>query len=138
MSVFSAFVKRFVYCDKDCLHKFFLQTPCCVTEKYDGTNIAKDDEGNIYSRRFLLDAGQESFIKTSLKKVIEAKINEFKNKILEIAGLDSTIISKCIVYGELICNPYYDYRQRDIMGDWKVFGAILILKKNILVPLKNY
>jgi hypothetical protein len=62
-------VRKYVSHDAERLTQFFLLTPCFVTEKYDGTNISKDDEGRIYSRRYLLDPGQEEFIKTSLGKV---------------------------------------------------------------------
>ena len=109
--------------------KLFLETDCFATEKYDGTNIAKDDVGQIYSRRFAMEEGQEMFIKTSLKKVKEAKIDKFRTCLIEAAGLDPTVLRKCVVYGEFICNGFYDYSERGIRGDWIVFGAKLELKK---------
>jgi hypothetical protein len=127
-TVFSYLVRKYVSNHTERLPKFFLQTPCFATEKYDGTNICKDDEGMIFSRRYLIDPDQEEFIKTSLGKVKEADILKFKNRIMEVAGLDVNVISKCLVYGELMCNGFYDYRSRGIVGDWKVFGAILELK----------
>jgi hypothetical protein len=105
-------VRKYVSHDKEKLHKFFLQTPCFATEKYDGTNISKDEEGKVYSRRHLLDADQEEFIKTSLKKVKEANIVDFRNHLIEVAGLDASIISKCLVYGEFMCNGFYDNSPR--------------------------
>jgi hypothetical protein len=113
---------------KDNPNKLFLETPCFVTEKFDGTNIAKDDLGQIYSRRFPLEEGQDTFIKTSLKKVKDANIVMFRDMLIEAGGLDAEGIKKCVVYGEFICNAFYDYSARGIIGDWKVFGAKLEVK----------
>ena len=44
---------------------------------------------------------------------------------IEAAGLDPTLIRKFVAYGEFLCNGFYDYGNRDIVGDWKVFGAQL-------------
>ena len=130
-SVFSSMVRKYLPNNKDRLYKFFLQTPCYATEKYDGTNIAKDDQGRVYSRRYLLDNGQEEFIKTSLEKVKEADINKFKDGVVETSGLEPDSVNKCLVYGELMCNGFYDYRTRGIVGGWKVFGAVLEFKKEL-------
>ena len=92
--------------DKDRLHKFVLQTSRFSTEKYDENSISKYDEGNIYSRRLVIDSGQEEFIKTSLRKVKEAKVVEFRNTLISVSGLDPKVITKCIVYGEFICNVF--------------------------------
>jgi hypothetical protein len=105
-----------------------LKNPCFVTEKYDGTNIAKDDGGQIYSRRLLIEQGQEEFMETNLKKVKDADILEFRNLVLGCAGLDISNIIKFVSYGEFLCNKYYDYKKRSIVGDWKVFGAIIEVK----------
>ena len=107
-----------------------LQSACFATEKYDGTNIAKDDEGHIYSRRFPIDDDQEMFIKTNLKKVKEANVPAFRDILVEDAGLDKDVISKFIVYGEFICNDLYDYGVRGLLGSWRVFGAKLELKND--------
>ena len=82
--------------------KVFLNTPCFVTEKYDGTNLAKDDQGIIYSRRFALGDDEQEFIKTSLKEVREANVSKLKSILIEVAGLDPNNIVKCVVYGEFI------------------------------------
>ena len=47
-----------------------LKSSCFASEKYDGTNIAKDDEGHIYSRRFPIDDDKDMFIKTNLKQAL--------------------------------------------------------------------
>jgi len=110
--------------------KIFLETPCFVTEKYDGTNLAKDDAGIIYSRRFALGDDEQEFIKTSLKNVRDADIKKFKTLLVESAGLDPENIEKMIVYGEFLCNHLYDYEQRGIIGNWKVFGVKMEVKED--------
>ena len=93
-------IRKYLTNNKDRLYKFFLQTPCYATEKYDGTNIAKDD--------------QEEFIKTSLEKVKEGNINKFRDRFVELAGLEQDSVNKCLVYGELMCNGLYDYRTEEL------------------------
>jgi len=115
---------------KDRIWQLFLRTPCFATEKYDGTNIAKDDTGQIYSRKLLIDKGQDEFIETKLTKVQEANVDGFKERVLEAAKLDKSVLNKFVVYGEFICNKYYDYLKRSIIGNWKVFGATLEVKRN--------
>merc|ERR1711892_1022334 len=121
LSYFSELVKK----GKDDPDKFFLETSCFATEKFDGTNLAKDDLGQIYSRKYMLEHGEEEFIKTSLRKVKEADVVGFKNILIEAAGLNPNVVTRCVVYGEFICNPIYNYQERGIIGDWKVFGAKL-------------
>ena len=55
--------------------------------KFDGSNIGKDEEDVIYSRRLILPAGEKQFLKTDLKRVKEANIERFKNMLLESVGL---------------------------------------------------
>merc|ERR1719193_1169599 len=120
--------------------KVFLETPCFVTEKYDGTNLANDDAGIIYSRRFALGEDEEEFIKTSLKKVRDADIKKFKEVLVECSGLNPDNIEKIIVYGEFICNHLYDYEKRGIIGAWKVFGVKMEVKEDgpsILTKLRE-
>ena len=31
-----------------------------------------------------------------------------------------------MLFGELVCNNIYDYKKEGMMGDWRVFGAILV------------
>jgi len=125
LTIFSTLVKK----KKNDPDKFFLETLCFATEKYDGSNLAKDESGQIYSKNFLIEEKDEEFIKTSLRKIREANVADFKNILIKAAGLDGDVVTKCIVYGEFICNSFYDYAERGIIGDWKVFGAKLEVQK---------
>jgi len=130
LTFWSMYVMKSIEYYKDSLHDFFLKNPCYATEKYDGTNVAKDDRGQLYSRRLLIEDKEDTFIETTLKKVKEANIADFRSKLQEVADLDKSVLDRCVVYGELICNAYFDYKERGILGDWKVFGAGVLVKKD--------
>ena len=55
----------------DKLRAFILSTGIFVTVKYDGSNIGKDEENVIYSRRLILPREEKQFLKTDLKMVKE-------------------------------------------------------------------
>ena len=44
--------------------------PLSFSTKFDGTNIAKDDEGVLYSRRFVMEKEATKFQHTSLEEVL--------------------------------------------------------------------
>merc|ERR1712013_715930 len=102
-------VTKLIDYHKESLDDFFNKNLCYATEKYDGTNVAKDDRGQVYSRRLQIDDDAEEFIDTNLKKIRDANIADFRSRLQEVAEVDEAIVSRCIVYGELICNKYYDY-----------------------------
>lgn len=83
----------------------------------------------MYSRRYPIEVDQEEFQKTSLNKVKEADVASLRNIVFEAAGIDVNLVKNFIVHGEFICKGFYDYRTRGIMGDWKVFGAIIEMKE---------
>jgi len=128
LTFWAMFVKTHIGNHRQRIYDLFLENPCFVSEKYDGTNVAKDDAGQVYSRRLLIEQGQEEFMETSLKKVRDADVKELRNKILEVAELDIANIIKFVSYGEFLCNRYYDYQIRSVVGDWKVFGAVIEVK----------
>jgi len=63
---------------------------------------------------------------------------DFRSRLQEVADVDETVVSRIIVYGELICNRFYDYVERDIIGDWKVFGAAVLVKKDPTETLEKF
>jgi len=50
------------------LNVFLLETSCSASIKFDGTNIAKDNDGTLYSRRFVMDKEATKFQHTSLEE----------------------------------------------------------------------
>ena len=109
----------------DKLREILLETPAVATEKLDGTNVGKDDEGNIYGRRLLIDKGKTSYQRVSLDRVKTADICKVKMEICKVLKIDETELKKFLVFGELICNKAYDYVERDLLSTWKVFGAMI-------------
>ena len=114
--------------NKEELELIFLKTPVYATEKLDGTNKAKDDTGQMYARRIFINDDVKEWQKTSLDEVRTADVARIKTDICKYAGLDEIEIEKLIVYGELVCNHFYDYNDRDLFGKWKVFGAMVVAK----------
>jgi len=58
--------------------------------------------------------------------VKSADIEKVKSAILKHAKIYQSNIKKFLLYGELICNHYYDYDKRDLHGKWMVFGARIV------------
>jgi len=86
------------------LAEIFLKTPTFATEKLDGTNVAKDDQGQIYSRRLKIGAEETHFQKTPLTQVRSADISQFRASLCLAGGVEAEMLSLCLVYGELMCN----------------------------------
>ena len=112
------------------LEELFFKTAVCATEKLDGTNVAKDESGQIYGRRMPISKDTKVYQKTSLEAVRSADIEKVKTTILKLVNLERNSIKKFILYGELICNHFYDYDKRDLHGKWMVFGARIVGEDN--------
>ena len=108
------------------MQELFFKTTVCATEKLDGTNVAKDESGQIYGRRMPISKDTKVYQKTSLEAVRSADIEKVKTTILKLVNLERNSIKKFILYGELICNHFYDYDKRDLHGKWMVFGARIV------------
>ena len=83
----------------------------------------------MYGRRCLIGKQSEFYQKTSLKKVKQADITKLMMYICKEASIDPSKIQTCHIYGELMCNSIYDYKQRGLVGGWRVFGAIVEPRK---------
>ena len=112
------------------LQELFFKTAVCATEKLDGTNVAKDESGQIYGRRMPISKDTKVYQKTSLEAVRSADIEKVKTTILKYVKLEKNSIKKFLLYGELICNHFYDYDKRDLYGKWMVFGARIVGEDN--------
>ena len=107
------------------LKEIFIDQEVFATKKLDGTNVCKDEFGQMYGRRCLIGKQSEFYQKTSLKKVKQADITKLMMYICKEASIDPSKIQTCHIYGELMCNSIYDYKQRGLVGGWRVFGAIV-------------
>ena len=117
------------------LEKAFIGRKVFATEKLDGTNVGKDECGQMYGRRCLIGKESTLYLKTSLMKVKQADIVKLKMILCKEVDIREQNIQKVLVYGELMCNTIYDYKERDLVGDWRVFGAMLCVRKEIITEL---
>merc|ERR1711892_32474 len=129
LTFWSMHVMKSIEYYKDSLHDFFLKNPCYATEKYDGTNVAKDDRGQLYSRRLLIEDKEDTFIETTLKKVKEANIADFRSKLLEVADLDKSVLDRCVVYGSLFATPILTTRKGVFSVTGKFLELVFLSKK---------
>ena len=95
-------------------------------EKFDGTNIAEDVNGCIYTRRTKLDKYVDEFIGTSLGNVKKIDVKSFhdlmRNKVSD--GIMNTI-----VFGELMCNDnIHDYTERRVNRRCIMYGFIILIE----------
>ena len=111
------------------MEEIFMDQEVFATEKLDGTNVCKDEFGQMYGRRCFIGKQSEFYQKTSLEKVKQADIAKLKMYMCKEASIDPNKIQTCHIYGELMCNSIYDYKQRGLVGGWRVFGAIVELRK---------
>ena len=112
--------------NKDHLEDIFLKPGVCATEKFDGTNVAKDEDGHIYGRRMIISEDKNFYQKTPLDAVKSANVGKVKKEILNLAKMKENNVKQFFLYGELICNHLYDYDERNLFGKWLVFGARVI------------
>ena len=95
-------------------------------DKFDGTNIAKDKNGCIYSRRTKLDEYVKDFIGTSLENVKKIDVKSFHELMCNLVG---ERVKNTIVFGELICNNnIHDYTERGVNGRWIMFGGVMVIE----------
>lgn len=111
------------------MKEIFMEQEVFATEKLDGTNVCKDEFGQIYGRRCFIGKQSQFYQKTSLEKVKQADIAKLKMYMCKEASIDPSKMQTCHIYGELMCNSIYDYKQRGLVGGWRVFGAIVELRK---------
>ena len=100
-----------------------------ATEKYDGTNVGKDEHGLLYGRRLMIPSGEgRSYQHTPLTAV--NRVDTARMKADLFAELDATpeeiSAFTMVVYGELMINKgLFDYAERSLSSGWFAFGAIL-------------
>ena len=117
------FNKKIKYKD---IEEFFLEKEFNVSEKYDGTNVGKDKNGQLYSRRLLIESDKEEFIGTSLKSVKSTDVTCFHDYLVNKLHSCGNGIKNTIVFGELMCNPdLHGYDNRGLSERWLLFGAII-------------
>jgi hypothetical protein len=111
------------------INDYFCKAPVVATQKYDGTNVGKDETGAIYGRRQMIaDTFGATYQKTKLTAVSQVDTKKMKADLF--AEIGATVAEKesftMVAYGELMCNhSLFDYEERSLSSGWFIFGAIL-------------
>jgi len=110
----------------------FLHQKVSCMEKFNGTNIAIDRQGQVYTRRCKLPEEDVEFNKTDITHVRNQRekvesLETYITKEMETADLK---FGNILVYGELMCpaqNKFeeYDYEERNLKGKWVIFGCTI-------------
>jgi hypothetical protein len=98
--------------------------PVGKTYKYDGTNLGKDQDGQLYGRNKMVDPDAKFYQKTSTDALKNIDVLLIKNYIEELCGV--RMGGNFVLYGELMCNKHlYNYSEKNIANGWFVFGAMI-------------
>ena len=112
------------YLHKHKLHlEELIKMPIHVMEKFDGTNVGIDNDGNIYGRNYMIDVKEKYYQRIDLKSV-----KDYRIPVEKLKGYFSNMLAcsdfKCIVYGELMCNPE-KYTTYSTLPTYCPFGVVL-------------
>lgn len=103
----------------------WLDSPCVVTFKLDGTNVGIADDGMIVGRKQVL-APMGSYQKVAMGPVLKGYEDKAARVHAELANLVHVVggeaISRTMLYGELVVNDKYNYVDAGIFKEWLCFG----------------
>lgn len=112
--------------DADYLIDHFFKIPVTLSQKYDGTNVGTDEHGDCYGRNKMIAEKDASYLKTDLKCVRAIDAQKLKDAFIEECDIDADLITKFVVYGELMCSPnLYDYTKNNVAKTFQLFGAMI-------------
>jgi hypothetical protein len=102
------------------------QQPVTVTDKLDGTNLSISSNGDVYGRSTKVTSC-DRYIKTDMGHIhtdivpkIASMISEFQNSVF--------VVNELLVFGELMCNRLYNYKELGYVGNWYAFSVVLRFK----------
>ena len=100
------------------------ERPVEGTHKFDGTNLGKDQDGQLYGRNKMVDPKAKSYQKTSTDALKNIDVAIIKKEIEEAIGIED--IGNFVLYGELMCNKgLYNYTEAKLDSGWTIFGAMI-------------
>ena len=100
------------------LEKVF-ETPVSLSQKFDGTNVGVDQEGQIFGRNKMVDKSEETYMKVDLAVVRAVDVKSILEAFLLETMLEEAQVEKFVVYGELMCNnDLYDYEERGVQNTY--------------------
>ena len=111
------------------LNDLCFNTPIAVSQKHDGTNVGKSDGGKMYGRNQQISSKAESYQLTSIDCVKKVNVQEIKEDLLNITGIEAAAIGKFNVYGELMCHRPVTHKDiqtgESVDGTYQLFGAMI-------------
>jgi len=100
--------------------------PMQATQKYDGTNVGKDENGIMYGRNLLISDSAGNYQKTSLAGVKALNVKTLKTTLCKQIDLQEDKIDCFNLYGELMCNKgLYNYATDKLAETHQIFGAMI-------------
>lgn len=109
---------------KDRINAHLFERPCEASHKFDGTNVGKDQDGNLYGRNKMINMNAQSYQKTSLDALKPIDVAPVKKEIEGLIGVED--LGNFVLYGELMCNKgMYDYEDKGLAAGWTIFGAMI-------------
>ena len=102
------------------LNEKLFSVPYEASQKFDGTNVGKDQDGLMYGRNKMIPFTTNSYQKTKLDDIKKIEVKPIVDHINDMAGVQLT---NFVLYGELMCNgSLYNYKE---FGTFHVFGAMI-------------
>lgn len=90
-----------------------------LSQKYDGTNVGKDEYGQMYGRNKMISKNDTTYMKTDLKCVEAIDAAKMKMAFVIQVGVKAFQVKKFVVYGELMCNSgLFDYDVSGVSGSF--------------------
>ena len=110
----------------------WMDSPCIVTVKLDGSNAGVDNKGEVVGRSTVIERGK-SYQNIDIHALLEdypEKAELVRQSIQHAIGLSkqdtSEGLDRVVLYGELCSQNKYDYMENGIYKDWLCFGAVVI------------
>lgn len=106
------------------LHAWLLDGAVCSSVKLDGTNVGVLRDGTLLGRRLVIDADATSYQKCDLKALRALDTAGVLDDLLALGADGGRGLTRCALYGELVCNNLYSYVADGIAKSWLAFGAL--------------
>jgi len=106
------------------LHTWLLRSAVTTSEKLDGTNVGKLDDGTLLGRRMVIEPTAGSHQRCDLSALRGYHTERVLSELVALGGTAAPL--RAALYGELCCNgELYSYQRDGLAKSWQVFGALL-------------
>jgi len=102
----------------------WLAAPCVATAKIDGTNLGVDSTGMIVGRNTVVEPGQ-NYSGIDVWELCAGHAQRAEQLRQELEAAAAEPLGRCLLYGELAINAFYDYTPAGVFRTWLCFGVVL-------------